>query len=230
MQHAAIPLLALVVLACNGRPTADHMSDRQAKALIEDWASQPRSVRLGSMTVVRNEEPQWDKGEINLVTFELIEAWAKAGVVSLEVPKDLTQGFTGWNDWMARWGSGIEKKIVVNQTELGRKFETVATPAGLQFLRMPGPTCKVHRIVQNEGVKKGADAYRVLLATYEVMYSPEELAAAAARGTPERSPEKKCRLLLKWDPFKETWNVTGADVVDAGREFSTSDVFESILH
>lgn len=229
MNRAVALLCTAMFLACSGRPTADRLTDGHAKDIIETWVAIPITARLGSMTVVSTREPHWDKGEVNLTTFQEIEAWSKAGVVTLEVSKDLTQGFSGWNDWMEHWGEGVEKKIVVTPTDLGRKF-VVKLPSGVQYLRIEGVSGSVHKIVQNEGVKKGADAYRVLLATYEVKYIPEALAFQAAMGYPVRTTEKKCRLLLKWDPFKEVWKVTGADVVDADREFSANDVFESILH
>jgi hypothetical protein len=227
----ALPLLcgAVLFLACHGQPTADRLSDGQAKEIIEDWLASPSAVRLGSLTVV-NGDPKWEKGEINLITLQITEAWAKAGVVAIAVPKDLTQGFTGWNDWMAHWGEGVEKTIMVTPTDRGRSFEVVRIPSGGQYLKITGTSGNVHKIVQNEAIKKGADVYRLLSATYAVQHIPEKIAYLAARGFPQRSTEKKCRLLLSWDPFKQVWSVTGAEEADADSEFSTINAFEDILH
>jgi hypothetical protein len=84
MHRTRTVFLAALVVACSGRPTAERLADGQAKDLIEDWAAMPRMVRLGPMTVVRTEEPQWDKGEINLTIFISSRHGPRQGLWSLK--------------------------------------------------------------------------------------------------------------------------------------------------
>ena len=86
---------------------------------------------------------------------------------------------------------------------------------------------RVTHVGRNEEVLKNMDVYRVVMAVFEMKWTPEILLLSQLRGD-ENAEKRKLIALVKHDPFQSRWEVVTWDVANFDDDFKTSNVSEKL--
>lgn len=225
--------LALFAVLCAGSTyAAPTLTDGEARAFLEArWRDDVAVAPIGKFTVVSEGQADVSKGKLTQATYVALQAWAKAGVVSLVADQQYEnykrgQGFT-WDQFHQQTQQGIVAKIAVAPTELGRQYLKSTTGSGLPYLSIPMGRFLVTKVVKNEERKKGVDDYRLVMVSYNAEYNPVYKHYLDVLGPPQ-SNSKKAIVLLKWDAFENKWKRVASDLANSNEEFATSFVARAI--
>jgi hypothetical protein len=206
-------------------------TNKEAKAFIEKlWNTDSFSIKLGSITVVDRRiagEPKIAENRISEELYETYQTWKKLGIFRISIVK--TYGSSGSDsDMFAHSLGGLRKEILIEKTDLG---ETLVKRDGLPqkdgWLVMKTGIYRVDEIVKNEARQKGADSYRIIMATYTAECTPEFKRAMEMIGR-KISEKRKVIMLIKFDPFSSTWKNVTYDIANRDEDFSTNYVSRAL--
>lgn len=246
VRVAALIPLALILFSCRGSASGDRLSNTAAKDAIERYlnAGRFRNIRLGPMVVLSQRTAQFEggdhqdveKGRLSPYQYQYYLAWAKLGVISISVDQQFEAYKAGksfsWDQYMQQSVGGTDSKIVISKTPLDDSLmaklpKDVSTDftarAGTGWLLIPEGTFKVTRIVENVGYRGSGADWRMVSVLYDATWEPifKELSRLTKRPVSEH---RKARVLLKYDPFKSTWQLYTLDEANADAEFDTNYV------
>jgi hypothetical protein len=226
-------LLGLTSTACGG--TVDP-SDREVGSVlsgeIDPWGV--FSVLVGQITVVNADS--LTEGQISATELEDLEAWSKAGLVSLtsENVPSASQSFD-WTDWFTR-ANGHPKSLTVTPTPDGLRFQsrTRLSPAAEASLRLPrlrSPeilygrffTVRLERIVENNEIQTTTDKLRLVKGVLSQQWNETGEAVYRAGAWP-MPHQKKFATLLEYDPFHDSWRSVAWDMADFDKPFTSHNV------
>lgn len=179
MIGRSLRLVGIVVsaVALSYCSRSDALGDGEARNLIENlWNKPDVGLMLGEVKFVA-ENPDAAKGRESISEWPLYQAFAKKGVITIGNVKDLTQNFSGWNDWFSLTQSGVRKTATIKLTEGGGKAGTIKHNGDFDELFTKVATIKIESIVSNDEEVVGTDRYRVVLGTYTYDV-PDEMSAA----------------------------------------------------
>lgn len=220
-----ILLLAASSLSCGGSDQAPQISSSGTIEVIQSyWNSEDRGFRvyLGTFEVT-SDEADLSKRRLAASQLSNYKSWEDAGLIKIDLRKDLTAQFSGWDDWNRLYLEGIQSVVHIEPTEKGMAMRREEENVEHAFLLISSGAFTIQNIIRNEPIKLGIDDYRVVLGTHVVNYTPE---VQAYYGKAEASEQKKFRVLLKFDPFKLNWQVVAQDTADRDKEFPTDNINE----
>lgn len=229
---AVVSLIAVgALLSCSGANETG--SDREMKAAIESaWNGPALGLVTGEVRFIGGgflgRQPDVSKREDALSELPLYRAFSARGFITVTDERDLTSGFTGWDDWLQLTQSGVRRTARVTLTDRGRHSGNVETVGDVEVLRLRVGTAKIEEIVANDLLEIGADRYRVVLGTH-TFDIPEDIAQAYAEARGDQlGRERRFKALLKYDPFEETWTYLGADLGPRAGSFATDHVDQAL--
>lgn len=234
LQIPGIIVVGIFLAACGTDPLA--LSDSEAKKRIAQiFGGSMEFVPLGHLSAVRDaiggRQLDRGKGEISLAEFKNLRTWEQVGIVKIADVQDLSNGFTGWNNWFALTQSGTQIRFLASEGPKAGEFhctDSVRTWVRKYWgettvLCVPQGEKTMGKIVQNERHDVGADHYRVVTGTYVYNASPiysEYLKTAGKRKT----MDVRFIVALKYDPFSSIWNMATVDTAEGDAEFRTQNV------
>jgi len=220
-----VPVFAL---AWGGCSAPGSLSNREAGAVIERlWNNADVGLVLGHVTFV-SAGPDTSKGRDSVREWPVYEAFARNGVLTVQNVRDLTGQFTGWNDFLALTQGDVRKTATVAATEHGKSKGTIKRVGDFDELWIKVASTKVESIAANDEDVVGTDKYRVVVGTHT--YSvPDEMSAAfeTARGW-DHVPERRFKVLLKFDPIDKDWKMVTADIGKRSEDFHTNQVSQML--
>lgn len=221
-------LLVISMLVVLQGISASELSDDAAKNVLEElWNDEALLIPLGELTVVDGVLSKPKAGQITQAHMKIFEECEKLGLVKITLTKDLSKEFKGWNDWM-KLTAGVRGSIVVEATDRGRSHEESSDEVvPSDFLRLPAGEFVVQGIVSNEEKSAGMDKYRVVLGKHRVDLSFELYRLYSRLGVPAKK-EGKFAVLLKYDPFDDSWSIVAQDLANREEEFSTENVNQAM--
>lgn len=89
-------------------------------------------------------------------------------------------------------------------------------------------TGRVTHVGRNEEIRKGLDVFRIVMAVYQVKWTPELQLLGELRDGSAPSEQRKMIALLKHDPFQSNWGMVTWDVADLDDDFKTSNVTKEL--
>ena len=221
-------LILVFALAWAGCASPEHLSDSDARAVIERvWNAADVGLVLGDIMFVSG-NADTSKGRDSITEWPLYEAFARNGVLSVRNVRDLTGQFTGWNDFFALTQSGVRKTATIAATDQGKARGTLKHVGAFDELWIKVASTTVESIAANDEDIVGTDKYRVIVGTHT--YSvPDEMSAAfeAARGW-DHVKERRFKVLLKFDPIDKDWKFVAADIGKRSDDFRTNQVGQTL--
>jgi len=221
-------LLLTVADAPPSRAAAPGLSDAAALTIMQRIWDETATVRiaLGTFSVVRD---GFANGQaLNEKQFHNALIWAKVGIITVgEVSSSQSfnrgQSFS-WGQFLNQTVGGVQRQIVVSPTPLGSSLNIRHEPNRLIISQ---GTFRLTRVVGNELIKRGVDDFRVVRVLYDASWSQAYTNFYAISGAP-LSSRRKSIILIKFDPFKDTWIWVAGDYANADSEFTTHDVADKL--
>jgi hypothetical protein len=157
-------------------------------------------------------------------TLNSYKAWEEVGLIKIETQKNLSSGFTGWEDWNKLFLEDVQSVVHIYPTERGKPLGAEVKPdLGPSLLIIPEGNLAIEEIIKNEPLRVGLDEYRVVFGTYIADYTAEARAYyEKSRQAIER--ENKFKALLEYDPFLAKWSVIASDEAGINHYFNTDYV------
>jgi hypothetical protein len=223
----SLSLVLATFPGCNSsKQTLPQLSDSQAIELIQlHWKeSRPLRVHLGTFEITKDEF-DISKQRLPKYTLDSYKAWEQVGLIKIETQKDLSSGFTGWDDWNKLFVEGVQSVAYIRATEKGMPMgaEVKDPDLGPSLLIIPEGELSIDNIIKNESMRIGLDDYRAVFGIYTADYTPvvRDYYEKSDRTT-ER--ENKFKALLEFDPFLAKWNVIATDEAGLSQPFRTNTV------
>lgn len=227
-------LILLVVvggsLACSTTPD-DSLSDRGAADVLEAYLNKTgteTAILVGQVSF--GEAVDFQTQAESVKRLPLYRAFAEAGMISFSDERDLTSSFSGWADWLSLTRGARRVAVVTPRPDRPEgviKKVVRAEPSvsqfgsSLEFLAFDKGEYDVSDVVSNEAYIGGVDKYHVVMAKYTMDVRPTIGAILERSGFPEPH-DGRVRVLLKHNPFDETWDAVVLDF-DVRGAFSSSD-------
>jgi hypothetical protein len=243
LRVAALISLASMLFSCGGSASGDRLSNAAAKDAIERFFNaESWIIRLGPMVVLSQMTAQFEgedyygKGRLSPTRYQELLAWAKLGIISISVDQQFEAYKAGksfsWDQYMQQSVGGTGSKIVVSTTPLGDGLmaklpkdvtANVTARFGTGWLIIPQGKFKVTRIVENVGYRGSGVDLRMVSFLYDATWEPIYKEWHSLMKSPV-SEQRKARMLLKYDPFKSTWQPYVWDSANTDAEFDSKAV------
>ena len=114
-------------------------------------------------------------------------------------------------------------EVHVTLTREGESLRKLAAQVHDDIVCVKWGRGRVTHLGRNEELRKGVDVYRVVMAVFDMKWTPEILVHSRLRGDPV-AEERKLIALLKHDPFQSKWEMVTYDVANLDEEFKTNKV------
>ena len=222
-------LLALgLVLIFSPAHASSEFTDAEAKRFLEHWynTSCLRSIYLGNVILQAGEKDhdypeeirkRYDySGEYVSHTSAMITSYMYAmeerGIIEIE--RLWVDPSGKWQDsrvTLTRKGEALRKQAPQGDEDEHR----VCVKLG---------TAGVKQVVRNEEVRKGLDVFRIVMAIYEMKWTPEHRLLVEMWHGRTPSENRKVIALLKYDPFQSKWEMVTSDAANLDEEFETNKV------
>ena len=218
-------LLLVNFLACSS-DGPDHLSDRAAAAVLQEaWKSSNVFIDLGEIQFCGGNV--FAPGEVPMNLQPMYRTLASRGFLEITEERVILPG-TGSRFSSAH--SGVRRVATVTVTPEGTKQGTVHTTeaGGRRYVLFKVGETRIDDIVANERIDVNGEHYRVVLgtATFEFRQVFKDVPfreAWVARGLPYY-PERRFRVLLKYDPFASKWQQEALDMGPRTADFRSHNV------
>lgn len=228
MLRKCLVIFAVVFLLGCPKTDSETLSDSAASKIIQDtWQLPAYRILLNDFQVVSG-GTDWSKRRVSVREFRLYKALGDAGLLIVAEGKNLTEKFTGWDDWFSLVDGGVQLEAAVLPTQRGKELGQIEKRGESELLALPDGKYRVNSIVQNEEIRGSADHYRLVMGTHTATLIPEIKKALDAIGS-RTYAERKFRVLLKFDPFDKSWKLVANDIAPRQGEFNTESVNEYLL-
>ncbi len=220
-----------ILSATESLAASPDLTDAEAKGFIDTlWSKSAVKIKLGPLDIgddTFGDPTNLERGIISQRLYRTYQAYEKVGLIQMGEDQGFKRHMEGkgfnWGTFLQQ-SQGLRGKIVVEPSARGHE---VARNGGLPqkqgWLVIRDATFRVDRIIKNEPYRKGADDYRVIMATYTARWTPAYKRAMELLGN-VYSEERKAKVLLKYDPFKSSWTAVAVDVANRDAEFQTDRV------
>ena len=144
--------------------------------------------------------------------------------------KDLTQRYSGWEDFFKLTQSGVLMEVSVKPGpgatgvgEVGTDHPDFPEVPCLKSLR---ETYRVETIIENVGVEHPVERFRLVSGLHVAEPGPLfRTIAEVKESDPDIAPStRKFRALMKFDPFSSEWRLHAFDIAARDAEFSSRNV------
>ena len=212
-----LPML-VALTACPSKPGS--LSNSEAKKQIEAiWNVPDVGLVLGQIKFVDvnflHRAAEASRGEDVWSELRLYHAFVDKGLIAVGDEREL-----GGNQ--AR-ETGVWKTASVAITDKGRSAGEVKKAGNFEELWLTVGHSKIVNIVTNDSIVIGANRYRVVMGTH-TFDVPDDLRAAFGEARPSVGRERKFKVLLNYDPFKNSWGLGAMDMAPQAGEFQSSNV------
>ncbi|HYB93810.1 MAG TPA: hypothetical protein VEC39_02480 [Vicinamibacterales bacterium] len=232
-------LAAVLATGCSRGPA---LSDADAKAIVASHFDSESKVILyfGQLRFIREGVANPLKGTDTLRRYPLYKAFADLGLVFLDGNRDLSQQFTGWNDFFSLTQSGVQRTANVllpdgageggpSGTLLNSEFKPVSKhDGGYVGISFDVLTYSVDSIVSNQHIRTTTDDYRQIIGTHSIQFDKRIEKAVRELFDDHYGEPRRFRLLVKFDPIMKSWRLEKFDQGNREGDFGTSSVPDTI--
>lgn len=227
-------IAGLLIAACgdSGRDLPDREARNVITGEIETWGLV--AVPLGEIAVV--EADRWTEGQISLNELNDLEAWSKAGLITLSAEDSPypSQSRTWEQRYFRRGGESM--RIIVAPTTAGLDLQSRTNLSDSQEEGLELPRARfrqilygrlfsvtVEEVVENKEINSTTHLYRLIRGTMREDWSEEgtKVSRAAGRAIGDR---KKFGVLLEYDPFEDQWRSVTWDLSNVHQQFTSRNV------
>lgn len=198
-------LVAVSLAACSS-DGPNSLRDSSAMAVLQEdaWSRDIRAFKLGAV--------QFRRGDPDGPPYAMYRELAERGLLHLENERDLSAGFTGWNDFFALTQAGVQRTATVSLTPEGKRIGSHQNAGSAnEHVTFLFSRNEVEKVVSNEGLDINGDKYRVIQGTYNLEPTSDLFIAVMESFGVDMSRERRFRALLKYDVFDTKWKLQVSD-------------------
>jgi hypothetical protein len=217
-------LVAICSAACNQSNQSPQLNDTQLRETIHAHWNEDSGFRvfLGTFEITRG-SADVTKGRLSAPSLKSYKAWEEVGLIKINLVKDLTARFSGWDDWNKQFLDGVQSVVRIEPTDKGLPMKKEEEGELPPYLQIPRGDFVVDEIIKKAPLRLGVDDYEVVWGTHTVNYTPEAL-SYYEKFEVEMKKDRKFKALLRFDPFKSDWKVIVEDIADLDQEFPTDNI------
>lgn len=160
----------------------------------------------------------WGEGTISEDQYRELDTLRMLGLVSIAAePVPVLSTTVG----------GASKIITASLTADGEMVNVAHSDELHPLFGIRTGTYDIKTIIRNSAIRVGVHDYRLILATYTAHYDKtyRSIRALEKRAMPV---DKKARILMKYDPFQNSWSVLTEDLAGINDSFHSDNVDKAI--
>lgn len=208
VTHGVMFAASLAACSSDG---PDSLRDSSAAAVLQEaWKEDVWLFNLGPIQFRRGDSS--GPGYTMYSRYPWYRVMAEKGLIKLETERDLSGGFSGWNDFFALTQAGVQRTATVVLTSEGAKIGSLQNAGtGSEFVTFVVGGYQIEGVVSNEALDINGDKYRVIQGTHAFDPKPDFIGVMEDLGQ-DTSRDRRFRALLKYDVFGSKWKLQIADV------------------
>lgn len=225
MATIRLCLVLLVGLATSCGP-GDPPDAIVEKVMRETWEGREAwsNLLVGRLTVVDGRQVEDGcEGLTGPLFLAGREKWVQAGIIDINVTKDLTERFTGWTDFRQLAG-GARQEVTIEPTALGKSLGEITTVpcrgghTATRYLKVREGTLEVKEVIRRKPVEIGHRQYVLVEGLYEFTAASRQM-QEVLEDVGDYAPEGKFRVLFEYDPFQRKWALKAYDTAKLDQDF-----------
>lgn len=224
VRPAPLVCAVLALFGCADDPT--RLDESEARTLLEtSWNEERFTLLLGKVQFVDG-AGSLEGRRVSLASLPTYRAFARSGLVQMINERDLTDNFTGWNDWFQLTQNGVRHVATIRATDEASAAGDISGDAGAENLAIRLGTSTIEKIVSNDSIAAPAPEKLRLVQGLHVFEGDARFKEAWERSGQLAGRDRRFRSVLRYDPFESRWQVLATDVGERMGAFATQTVPE----
>jgi hypothetical protein len=232
MEKKLVPLLLAMVVAVSAcTPSAWRIDERSLLALLEESLGTKIAVGLFLDAVqFRRDGSPTELVAGSLGKYPVYRAFSDQGLIILNQERDLSAGFSGWNDWLKLTQAGVQRTAWVTLTVEGSKrgqsmpfLDTGRYVAYFDIIQY-----RLGDVLSNELHEINGEAYRVVVGIHSLEWigvgTVPSIREALIKDGYAGYLDGRHRVLIKYDPIASRWRLLRSDRGPKELDFQTDNV------